>query len=419
MLTRRGFTPVRHWQVRLFLAEDAPVLAGVTQHLLQQKQKLLVESLPPGFGKPSPGSGGAHAAAQTTAAVAWRVPGMVVLEAEWMVAAGDESDEARLQREREQRIFEAVYPRESSIPASPAEPEEAQAPQDDTATPIISPVPIDDDEGPEPDGDDAAAVISAAVVAASPAAPVTAAVGPAAAAPPSGGQEYDHELLVKLLSDPAFPHLPDVLEHMTATSAARDPALLLATNTNQLLSAAAPQGHSLRPGFQPPLPPGPPPARHLHNGNTYIGHPPPSTSSDVFARHPPAPMGVRFHDAGRAQPQPGPGLQHPDLLSMQHPLRQLQQQQPEAMFVQRGPVAELEQRRSWELSLPGGVGRSGQPPSAAPRLDGFASLGMGPGQGAPPPPLLPYPPMHPHFHEQHASLPLGVGSIDLILAAIG
>eukprot|EP00850_Spirogloea_muscicola_P018090 SM000162S02368 [mRNA] locus=s162:149120:149921:+ [translate_table: standard] len=156
-------------QVRLFLAEDAPVLAGVTQHLLQQKQKLLVESLPPGFGKPSPGSSDANAAAQTTAAVAWRVPDMVsnspaccmpsgstfwclqlrksamatgrpalavlrraratlawrrglalvdqvALEAEWMVAAGDESDEARLQREREQRIFEAVYPRESSIP---------------------------------------------------------------------------------------------------------------------------------------------------------------------------------------------------------------------------------------------------------------------------------------------------------------
>eukprot|EP00850_Spirogloea_muscicola_P002557 SM000010S04195 [mRNA] locus=s10:151957:152969:- [translate_table: standard] len=143
-------------QVRLFLAEDAPVLAGVTQHLLQQKQKLLVESLPPGFGKPSLGSGVANTVAQTTAAVAWRVPNMVsdspacflrsgctyfvspswrqaaltlavlrrasatlawrrglalvnqvALEAEWMVAAGDQSDEARLQREREQRIFEA------------------------------------------------------------------------------------------------------------------------------------------------------------------------------------------------------------------------------------------------------------------------------------------------------------------------
>eukprot|EP00850_Spirogloea_muscicola_P002558 SM000010S04196 [mRNA] locus=s10:149141:151130:- [translate_table: standard] len=119
-------------------------------------------------------------------------------------------------------------------------------------------------------------------------------------------------------------------------------------------------------------------------------------------------MGVRFHDAGRpqARPPPGPGLQHLDLLLVQHPLRQRhQQQQQEAMYVQRGPVAELEQLRPWELSLPGGVGRSGQPLSAAPRLDAFASLGMGPGAGAPPPPLLPYPPMHPHFHEQHASLP--------------
>eukprot|EP00850_Spirogloea_muscicola_P018088 SM000162S02366 [mRNA] locus=s162:150544:153153:+ [translate_table: standard] len=204
------------------------------------------------------------------------------------------------------------------------------------------------------------------------------------------------------------PRLPDVLEHMTATSAARDPALLLAANTHQLLSAAAPQGHSLRPKFQPPLPPGPPPARHLHNGNAYMGHPPPSTGGDVY--HPPAPMGVRFHDPGRAQPQPRPGLQHPDLLPMQHPLRQLQQQQPEAMFVQRGPVAELEQLHPWKLSLPGGVGRSGQPPSAAPRLDAFASLGMGPGAGAPPPPLPPYPSMHSQFHEQHASLPLGVGA---------
>eukprot|EP01018_Ginkgo_biloba_P002810 Gb_37724 [translate_table: standard] len=64
----------------------------------------------------------------------------------WQVVAGDESQEGKVQCEREVRILEAVYPRPSAIPPSPAEPPEPQDEYNDSDVPLIPLIPIEDDD---------------------------------------------------------------------------------------------------------------------------------------------------------------------------------------------------------------------------------------------------------------------------------
>ncbi|KAL2612976.1 hypothetical protein R1flu_024668 [Riccia fluitans] len=146
-------------QVRLFVAEDAPVLSGGIQEQLQAKQarfmhifqssvkKVALEDAPPGFGgvavKPKADPA---ALALIIAQIPWRRPDTCMLDPAWKVTAGDESLEKDLQKERCFRVLEAVYPRPSSIPESPAEPSEEQESYDDTQTQQIPLVPVDDED---------------------------------------------------------------------------------------------------------------------------------------------------------------------------------------------------------------------------------------------------------------------------------
>eukprot|EP01018_Ginkgo_biloba_P024008 Gb_26085 [translate_table: standard] len=141
-------------QIRLFLAEDAPVQSGQgVQDQLQAKRPWLwhaVESgfdydLPPGFDR-----GDEVQYVQEEASIVpqttWRCPPRFVINPEWQVVAGDESHEIKVQCEREVRIFEAVYPRPSAIPPSPAEPLEPQEEYDDSKTPQIPLTPIEEED---------------------------------------------------------------------------------------------------------------------------------------------------------------------------------------------------------------------------------------------------------------------------------
>ncbi|KAL3680090.1 hypothetical protein R1sor_023046 [Riccia sorocarpa] len=149
-------------QVRLFVAEDAPVLSGAIQEQLQAKQarfmhifqssvkKVAPEDAPPGFGgvaiKPKADPA---AMALIVAQIPWRRPETCMLDPAWKVTAGDDSLERDLQKERCFRVLEAVYPRPSSIPESPAEASDEQEGYDDAQIQQIPLVPVDDEDMPD------------------------------------------------------------------------------------------------------------------------------------------------------------------------------------------------------------------------------------------------------------------------------
>lgn len=148
-------------QVRLFAAEDAPAQSSIMlQDLLQAKKARFMHALnpvvpvdlPPGFG-PSMSMGTKPVIAAIFPSVPWRVPEHFKLDPAWLVMAGGDSKEVFAQKQRENRTLEAVYPRPSAIPESPAEPSEVHLPfdSDDSNTLIIPVVPLEDDELPDVD----------------------------------------------------------------------------------------------------------------------------------------------------------------------------------------------------------------------------------------------------------------------------
>ncbi|KAG0617346.1 hypothetical protein M758_5G183300 [Ceratodon purpureus] len=147
-------------QVRLFAAEDAPAQSSATlQEFLQAKKAKMMhminpaksEDLPPGFGGRAITKGIQLVAFDVSAEVPWRIPEEFKLDPSWLVMAGQESIEVSVQKKRENRTLEAVYPRPSAIPDSPAEPSEAQLSFDDANTLIIPVVPLEDDDLPDQD----------------------------------------------------------------------------------------------------------------------------------------------------------------------------------------------------------------------------------------------------------------------------
>ncbi|KAG2689220.1 hypothetical protein I3843_09G128900 [Carya illinoinensis] len=114
--------------VRLFLLEESPAQVGLgAQDHLQAKTSLTLHStgsgsddnLPPGFE-------GAHPSNQLQIKLSqidlikWSSPPSIVLDLSWQVVAGEESEESEVQSQREMRVLEAVYPRASAIPPNPA-----------------------------------------------------------------------------------------------------------------------------------------------------------------------------------------------------------------------------------------------------------------------------------------------------------
>ncbi|WCJ32595.1 Zinc finger CCCH domain-containing protein 6 [Euphorbia peplus] len=143
-------------QVKLFLAEDSPSKVGSqTQDSLQKKapsmamHHLNVEEfneLPPGFeGQKYVNS--AIVASSSIPRIQWKCPPKVVMRSEWHVAAGEESHEAEVQKFREMRTLEAVFPHPSTIPPSPSVSLSVEEQfYDDRVTPVIPLTPVEEEE---------------------------------------------------------------------------------------------------------------------------------------------------------------------------------------------------------------------------------------------------------------------------------
>ncbi|KAL9449064.1 hypothetical protein AB3S75_011071 [Citrus x aurantiifolia] len=142
-------------QERLFLSEESPAQIGLgAQDHLQAKSSWLSHSngvgnddiLPPGFE-------GGHPPNQFQVnlseipLIKWRCPPRFQLDITWQVVAGEESQEVEIENQRERRVLEAVYPRPSAIPPNPSVSMDIEQSQySDQQTPLIPITPIEDEE---------------------------------------------------------------------------------------------------------------------------------------------------------------------------------------------------------------------------------------------------------------------------------
>ncbi|KAG5241113.1 zinc finger CCCH domain-containing protein [Salix suchowensis] len=76
--------------------------------------------------------------------VQWKCPPNFVVNYDWRVTVGEESQESQAQKLREMRVLEAVYPRPSSVP-----PNIEEEIYDDSLTPIIPLIPVEEEEAAE------------------------------------------------------------------------------------------------------------------------------------------------------------------------------------------------------------------------------------------------------------------------------
>ncbi|KAJ6678748.1 ZINC FINGER CCCH DOMAIN-CONTAINING PROTEIN 45-RELATED [Salix viminalis] len=145
-------------QVRLFLSEDCPSEVGgqVLDHLQKNVLRLLPISsskdsndLPPGF----QGTRVLNPYIKELSnihRVQWKCPPSFVVNYDWRVTVGEESQESEAQKLREMRVLEAVYPRPSSVPPSPAVSLDVEEEiYDDSLTPIIPLIPVEEEEAAE------------------------------------------------------------------------------------------------------------------------------------------------------------------------------------------------------------------------------------------------------------------------------
>ncbi|KAJ7520207.1 hypothetical protein O6H91_20G072200 [Diphasiastrum complanatum] len=109
--------------------------------------------LPPGFGDSviRHMKASIQAFSDIVAETPWRCPDKYVLNPSWQVVAGEESLDVSTQQQRELGVLEAVYPRITSIPESPAEPQGPQQPYDDSLVSQIPVVPIEEDDSMDVD----------------------------------------------------------------------------------------------------------------------------------------------------------------------------------------------------------------------------------------------------------------------------
>ncbi|XP_017696038.1 zinc finger CCCH domain-containing protein 30 [Phoenix dactylifera] len=145
-------------QVRLFLSEDAPSQSGLgAQDHLQAKASWLLhatgmgsdDSIPPGFEARHP-SYQHKPDISLIPLIKWKCPSRIVLNPEWVVVAGEESEELAVENRRQLGVLEAIYPRLSVIPATPFVSSEVQnSYYDDSQTPLIPIIPIEDEDTSE------------------------------------------------------------------------------------------------------------------------------------------------------------------------------------------------------------------------------------------------------------------------------
>uniref|UniRef100_A0A0A9CYC0 C3H1-type domain-containing protein n=1 Tax=Arundo donax TaxID=35708 RepID=A0A0A9CYC0_ARUDO len=142
-------------KVRLFLSEDSPSQAGLRpQDNLQAKGSWLMhaagpssdDSLPPGFESLQPTNDLKIDLSQIPL-IRWRCPPQILYNPDWLVVAGEESEEAALQNERIFGALEAIYPRPSNIPPNPfVSPDMKDSHYDDSRTLLVPLIPVEEDD---------------------------------------------------------------------------------------------------------------------------------------------------------------------------------------------------------------------------------------------------------------------------------
>ncbi|XP_004287822.1 PREDICTED: zinc finger CCCH domain-containing protein 6 [Fragaria vesca subsp. vesca] len=118
---------VKLCQVKLFSSLDCPVEVGMKyQGQFKKKASSMLHSSsfeandsPPGF-EVSISMKQSKLQHFPIPQIKWQCPPKLIMSEDWCVAAGEESEEAKTQKIREMAVLEAVYPRFSAIPPSPA-----------------------------------------------------------------------------------------------------------------------------------------------------------------------------------------------------------------------------------------------------------------------------------------------------------
>ncbi|KAL0543401.1 hypothetical protein IC582_018497 [Cucumis melo] len=140
-------------QVKLFSSEDCPSKVGLkSPDQLQAKTPWMlhpytteINDCPPGF-EVTP-LGNQLADLSCIPLVKWKRPLKFVMNPNWRVGAGEESEEVESQKFREMRLLEAVYPRASAIPPGATVSSDIQDElYDDSLTPLIPIIPVEEDE---------------------------------------------------------------------------------------------------------------------------------------------------------------------------------------------------------------------------------------------------------------------------------
>ncbi|RDX61674.1 Zinc finger CCCH domain-containing protein 30, partial [Mucuna pruriens] len=142
--------------VRTFSSEDCPSKVGEKYQDHLQAKGLSIwpsttneydDDLPPGF-ESNHFWNQSKAELPHIPQIKWECPPLFTLSDGWRVAVGEESREIYDQQKREIRVLEAIYPRAYSIPPGPSISSEVEKEcYDDSLTPLVSFIPIEDQEG--------------------------------------------------------------------------------------------------------------------------------------------------------------------------------------------------------------------------------------------------------------------------------
>ncbi|CAH8357229.1 unnamed protein product [Eruca vesicaria subsp. sativa] len=212
-------------QVRLFISEDSPSQVGSeSQDHLQAKSHPSEDNLPPGFGGPL-SANESQIKLSDIPVIQWKCSIRIMLDEEWRVVAGEESEEVEAQNQRELRVLEAFYPGASAIPPNPSVPADVDnSDYDDQQTVVIPILPVEDDDidpasdlpaqsgvdvGTEPPRADENTSISSTLPAAS---EIMAALTAISNNKELGSGMIDQALLMKILSS------PKLVENLVANS---------------------------------------------------------------------------------------------------------------------------------------------------------------------------------------------------------
>ncbi|KAH7519940.1 zinc finger CCCH domain-containing protein 30 [Ziziphus jujuba] len=142
-------------QVKLFSCDDCPLKVGMISkdHLEAKSSKMLhsntmgSDGLPPGFENGFVAVSQSRTELPLIPQIQWKCPPKIVMSNNWQVASGEESEEVKHQKSRELGVLEAVFPRFSAIPPSPAVSLDVQNENyNDSCTPLVPIIPIEEEE---------------------------------------------------------------------------------------------------------------------------------------------------------------------------------------------------------------------------------------------------------------------------------